>query len=87
MRKNTELRAQIALMNENAALAWANARLVEQPRPLNRKDRKFEPCLEQTWAAARLDILSETSSTCAGSTSISEADESDADRKFVDQRR
>merc|ERR1712137_777482 len=67
----------MGLMSENAALAQANARLVEQLRLLNQKGRKS------------LDIPSDTASTCAASTCgyTSEAEESEADGKIGSQRR
>merc|ERR1712187_905994 len=84
-----ELMAQMALIHENAALAQANARLVEQLRRLNRKGRKAERCPEQMKANAHTGVPSDTTSTCATSTCgyPSEADESDADGYIEDERR
>merc|ERR1712232_658153 len=84
-----ELRAQMALISENARLTQANARLVEQLRFMNGKSRKSEFRPEQLKATAHRDLGIDTASTCAASTCgyTSEADESDADRKIEDRRR
>jgi hypothetical protein len=70
----------MALINENAAWAWANARLAEQLRHLSRKGRQSEHRPKHAKATAHLDIPSETASTCASSIcgNSVEADESDA---------
>merc|ERR1712151_1163186 len=90
IRENAELRAQMALINENAALAQDNARLVEQLRSFNGKCRKsvFHP-EQMKAAAAHLDTPSDTASTYAASTCeyVSEGDDSDADRKVEGRRR
>jgi hypothetical protein len=87
--QNIEFRAQMAMINENAALARVNARLVEQLRRLGGKCRQPERCPKQAKASTHLDSPSDTASTCAASSCgyRSETDESDAEGKTEDRGR
>merc|ERR1711972_907297 len=68
LRQNAELRAQMALMSENAALAQANARLVEQLQAFRRKGGRPEFSAGQLKATAHLEVYNDAASTCAAST-------------------
>jgi hypothetical protein len=80
---------QMALISENAVLAKANARLVEQLQRKSREGRKIEASPREPKSSAHLDIRSDAASTCAASTCgySSEADESDAGGKIADRKR
>lgn len=87
MQQNAELSLQMALLHENAALAQAHARLVDQLRHVNCYGRKT--AIGQSQATMPLDNPSDTASTSAASLDgySSEADETEADGKSADDGR